>query len=57
MTLALASSDAERALVSEKRRHATCVQEDDILVFAPTPLADQGYQTRKPFAGIDRINW
>ena len=52
-----ASSDAECALVGEKRRRAACVQEDDILVFAPTPLADQGDQAREPLARIDRIKW
>ena len=30
------------------------MHEDDVLVFAPTALADQGDQTREPFAGI---NW
>ena len=45
-----ASSDAECALVGEKRRRAACVQEDDILVSAPTPLADQGDQAREPLA-------
>jgi hypothetical protein len=45
-----ASSDAECALVGEKRRRAAGVQEDDILVFAPTPLADQGDQAREPLA-------
>src|SRR6266849_7843661 len=52
-----ASSDAECALVGEKRRRAAGVQEDDILVFAPTPLADQGDQAREPLARIDRIKW
>src|SRR6266850_5923252 len=51
----VASSDAECALVGEKRRRAACVQEDNILVFAPTPLADQGDQAREPLARIDRI--
>jgi hypothetical protein len=51
----VASSDAECALVGEKGRRATRVQEDDILVFAPTPLADQGDQARKSLARIDRI--
>ena len=48
-------SDAECALVGEQRRHAARVQEDDILVFAPTALADQGDQARKPLARIHRI--
>ena len=52
-----AGSDAECALVGEKRRRATCVQEDDILIFAPTPLVDQGDQAREPLARIDRIKW
>jgi hypothetical protein len=45
-----AGSDAERALVGEQRRRAACVQEDDILVLAPTPLADQGDQARESLA-------
>ena len=53
--LALASSNAERALICEKRRCAAGVQEDDILVVAPAPLADQGDQAREAFARIDRI--
>ena len=52
-----AGSDAECALVGEKRRRAACVQEDDILVLVPTPLADQGDQAREPLARIDRIKW
>src|SRR6266481_7095792 len=56
-TRGLSSSDAECALVGEKRRHAACVQEDNILVFAPAPLADQGDQAREPLARIDRIKW
>src|SRR3977135_4591309 len=51
----VAGSDAECALVGEKRRRAACVQEDNILVLAPTPLADQGDQAREPLARIDRI--
>jgi hypothetical protein len=43
-------SDAERALVGEKRRRAAGVQEDDILVVAPAPLADQGDQAREALA-------
>ena len=45
-----ASSDAERALIGEKRRRASCVQEDDVLVFAPASLADQGDKAREPLA-------
>src|SRR3989454_9787604 len=52
-----ASSNPERALVGEKRRRAAGVQEDDILVVAPAPLADQGDQARKALARIDGIEW
>jgi hypothetical protein len=31
------------------------VQENDVLVLAPAPLADQGDQAGEPLAGIDRI--
>jgi len=33
------------------------VQEDDILVLAPTPLADQRDQAGESLARIDRIKW
>jgi hypothetical protein len=33
------------------------VQEDDIVVVAPAPLADQGDQACESFAGIDGIEW
>ena len=51
----LAESDAERALVGKERRHAAGMQEDDILVLAPSSLADQGDQAGKPLPRIDRI--
>src|SRR6202000_856448 len=50
-----AESDAECALIGEERGFATCVHEDDILVGAPTPLADQGDQAREALARINRI--
>ena len=50
-----ASSDAECALIGEKCRCAACMQEDDILFLAPTPLADQADQAREPLARLDRI--
>ena len=49
------ASNAECALVGEKRGRAACVQEYNILVLAPAPLADQGDQAREPLARIDRI--
>ena len=55
--IGFARSDAECALVGEKRRRAACVHEDDVLVLAPTPLADQGDQARETLARIDRIKW
>src|SRR2546429_9757898 len=51
----LATSNPKRALIGKQRRRAAGVQEDDVLVVAPAPLADQGDQAREALARIDGI--
>jgi len=49
-TQSMGMSASEKILVRKQRRGAAGVQEDDVLVIAPTPLADHCDQAGEPFA-------